>query len=196
MCLSSFQEGCWRRTSCAFSPQSNLGSPAELPKALCKLMATLSIHLFVMPTFVLHYGWAGLALPGTGCDLCCSFNSIHDSGCPLFSPSIQDTFGGFSGSPAVKTLCLHCGKHGISLARGWGWESKAQGFQMPQSLLSMLIDILPFIDFPVAVSTPLKKKNIFLLFIFLVINSFRNTSFNQSSHAQSEHFSLFLYHKS
>ena len=118
VCLSSFQEGCWRRTSCAFTPQSNLGSPAELPKALCKLMATLSIHLFVMPTFVLHYGRAGLALPGTGCDLCCSLNCIHDSGCPLFSPSIQDTFGGFPGSPAVKTLCLHCGRHGISLWSG------------------------------------------------------------------------------
>lgn len=37
---------------------------------------------------------------------------------------------------------------------------------MPQTLLSMLIDILPFIDFPVAVSTP-SQKNIFLLFILL-----------------------------
>ena len=46
VCLSSSHKGCWRRTSYAFSPQSNLDSPAELPKALCKLMATLSIHPF------------------------------------------------------------------------------------------------------------------------------------------------------
>lgn len=115
MCLSSSHEGCWRRTSHAFSPQSNLDSPAELPKALCKLMATLSIHPF-FSSQPLSSIMDGLGLLLQAQAVIYAVVSVLPMTLRLLCfLHLFKTYFGASLAAQQLRLCLHGGGHGINL---------------------------------------------------------------------------------